>query len=71
METTEVIYLGVKLDVQYKINGRYIPATLEDPAEYPEVDIQGVLVGDIDIIDILTDNQIDDIYILLNDAIEL
>jgi hypothetical protein len=71
VETTEVIYLEVKLEVQYKIYGRYIPATLYDPAEYLEADIQKVLAGDVDIIDILTDKQLDDIYILLNDTLEL
>jgi hypothetical protein len=33
---------GVELNVEFSTYGRYIPATHEDPAEYPEIEIHQV-----------------------------
>ena len=41
-QTTTVRNKGMDWEVQYKIVGRYYPATETDPAEYPEIYIRSV-----------------------------
>lgn len=68
---TEIEYLGVKLDINYTVNGSYMPETRYDPTEYAEIIISDVLVGGISIIDILLETQLDDIDEILNNKLEL
>ena len=35
-------FLGMDVTVQYRSLGNYLPATMTDPAEYPEIDILSV-----------------------------
>lgn len=70
METI-IEYLGVELSIKYSIDGKYIPATREYPEEFPEINILDILAGDVSIIDILLETQIEDIYILLQEKLEL
>ena len=73
MRTLETVisYLGVELVVNFEIDGKFIPRTCDYPAEHPEVEIKKVFAGDVDITDILLDCQLDDLYELLNDKLEL
>lgn len=48
MQTT-VEYYGVNLKIEYVIEGKFYPATLETPAEYPEIIIQSICVEDSEI----------------------
>lgn len=61
-----VTYNGIELLLSYTVDGKYIPATMYDPEEFPEVEIQEVSIKDIDIKPILLDSQMDEIYELLN-----
>jgi hypothetical protein len=64
---TEINYFKVHLSVDYDINGTYYPETRFEPAEYPDVIINGIYVGDsnIDIQNMLLETQIDDIISLI------
>ena len=48
MQTT-VEYYGVNLKIEYVIEGKFYPATLETPAECPEIIIQSICVEDSEI----------------------
>ncbi len=63
MEIKTIDYYGVPLIVHFKVEGRYYPATYLQPAEYPEVYIEEIYVGegDINIYDMLLESQIDEI----------
>lgn len=52
---TIVKYYGVNLKIDYVIEGKFYPATLESPAEYPEIEIKSICAEDseIDLQDIL------------------
>jgi hypothetical protein len=65
---TEISYFKVYLSVDYDINGTYYSETRFEPAEYPDVIINGIYVGDsnIDIQNMLFETQIDDIISLIN-----
>lgn len=65
MEIEIVKYLGVKLVINYKVIGKYYPATREEPEEFPDYEICKVFVEDTDITPMLLDVQMDDIYELL------
>lgn len=67
METTEVRYCGVLLYVEYEVNGRYFPATRGNPEEFPDYIIKIVSASDsmVNLIDILTEEQLDDISELI------
>lgn len=68
----EVIkYFGVELTVNFTVDGKHIFATREQPEEFPEITIDKVFVEDIDIIPILLESQIDDIYNLLIEKVEI
>ena len=59
---TQINYKGVDVEIQYRIDGDYYPATNETPEEQPEIEIIRVLVEGIDIMPILLDIQIEEIY---------
>jgi len=43
----ETFYIGDHLyAVEYKISGKYYPATREDPAEHPEIEIISIKIVD-------------------------
>jgi hypothetical protein len=64
---TSIYYYNVLLNVDYDMNGTYYPETRYNPAEYPDLIVNGIYVGDsnIDIQNILYDSQIDDIIELI------
>ena len=61
MREIEVTVDGVDLVVEYHFIGTYRAATLEDPPEYPELEITSVKVGDyeVDIYELLSKKQIE------------
>jgi len=61
MEIKTIDYYGVPLTVHYKVEGKYYPATYLQPAEYPEVYIEEIYAGDVNIFDMLLESQIDEI----------
>ena len=61
-EKVKVVYFQeTPLEVAYIIHGKYIPATMIDPEEYPELEILNVRVQDLDIeiLEFLSDYQIE------------
>lgn len=68
---TVINYLGVELVVNFEIDSHYIPATQYDPEEQAEINITKVFAGDMEISNILLEPQMDDLYELLNDKLEL
>ena len=60
-------YRGEKIEVEYNTVGDYVAATNDNPAEYPDTFIDAVYYGDVDILPILNEYAIDEIYELLND----
>lgn len=67
---TEVKYNDVLLDLKFTEFGKYTPATIDDPAEFPEFEIVEVLANDFNILPILLDSQMDDLYNLLKENYE-
>lgn len=63
-----VNYQGVNLVLAYTVDGKFIPATHYEPAEYPEVEIHEVLANDLDIMPVLTEIIIEELYDLLNEC---
>lgn len=63
MESIVVTISGVDLIVNYYFDGKYIPATHEQPEEYPELYLQSISVADSDtnIYDLLSERQLDEI----------
>ena len=47
--TQTVEYNKTKLVVEYELDGKYIPQTYYEPAEYPEVILKSITVEDSDI----------------------
>ena len=47
--TQTVEYNETKLVVEYELDGKYIPQTYYEPAEYPEVIIKSITIEDSDI----------------------
>lgn len=64
---TEVKYNDVMLDLKFTEYGKYTPATMDDPAEFPEFEIVEVLANDLNILPILLESQMDDLYNLLKE----
>jgi hypothetical protein len=64
---TSIHYYNVLLNVDYDMNGTYYPETRYNPAEYPDLIVNGIYVGDsnIDIQNILYESQIEDIIELI------
>lgn len=46
-------YNGTEIEIEYEVSGDYYPATLETPAEYPEVEITAIYYKDVDVLDLL------------------
>lgn len=69
MEWEIINYYGVKLNVGYEVNGKYIPATCLQPAEYPDLIIHIIEVedSDVNICNIFSEEQIEDIVEKVND----
>jgi len=62
-------FRGEEIEVIYDEYGQYIAPTRENPAEYPDVFITEVMYKGIDIMPILGDGDVEEIYELLLDAI--
>jgi hypothetical protein len=64
---TSIYYYNVLLNVDYDMNGTYYPETRYNPAEHPDLIVNGIYVGDsnIDIQNILYESQIEDIIELI------
>lgn len=62
-KVTVVYFQETPLEVAYIIHGKYIPATMIDPEEWPELEILNVRVQDLDIeiLEFLSDYQIEHI----------
>lgn len=69
METISIDYNGTPLEVSGKVDGKHIMATLDQPEEHPEFIWQIVTVkgSDIDISDLLSQKQLDEIDELVNE----
>ena len=63
-----VNYNGQDVVLVYIVDGKYIPATMTDPEELPEVEILEVEYKGVDIKPILTDCDLEELYQLLNDC---
>jgi hypothetical protein len=63
-----VNYQGVNFVLAFTVDGVYVPATHYEPAEYPEVEICEVLANDLDIMPVLLEIQIEQLYDLLNEC---
>jgi hypothetical protein len=59
----------LKLEIGYTTCGSYYPATRETPEEYPEFIIEEVFFEDVNIYEILTDEQIDEMTNILNEIL--
>jgi len=70
MYSKEITLYGVKLSVEYKIVGKYYPATRETPEEHPDVIITKITASDsfIDLQDLL-EAHVEEIYETLNELI--
>jgi hypothetical protein len=61
-------YRGESIEVDVKQYGKYISATRWQPEEHPDYELQAVYYKDIDIINILSETDIDEIMeIFLNE----
>lgn len=60
-------YKGEEIDVEYDTVGDYVPATYDQPAEWPETIINAVYYNDVDIYSILHHEDLDYVYELLNE----
>ena len=60
-------YRFEEIEVEYNTVGDYVPATYEQPAEWPETIIDAVYYKDVDIYPILSESDLDEIYELLNE----
>jgi hypothetical protein len=49
MYSKEITYYGVKLNIEYKVEGGYYPATREQPEEHPDIVISKITAVDSDI----------------------
>lgn len=66
---TSIVYQEIELWIKFSVEGAYYPATRESPEEVPEMEIIEVLAGDVDILPLLLESQIEDIYELLFDKL--
>ena len=62
-------YNGTEIEIEYKVSGDYYPATLETPAEYPEVEITAIYYKEVDVLDLL-EFDLEHIYELVYDKIQ-
>ena len=47
--------MEVQINVRYSVTGQQVSATLTDPAEWPEYELEAIYIGDIDILPQLSD----------------
>ena len=59
----------LELEVGYSTYGKYYPATRETPEEFPDLEVKEVYFEDVNIYEILTDEQINEITNKLNEQI--
>ena len=71
MEIKTIDYYGVPLIVHYKVDGKYYPATYLQPAEYPEIYIEEIYVENTNIYNLFLEPQLDEIYELVNNKLEI
>lgn len=57
-----VKYKGEEIDVEYDVICDYIPGTWDSPAENPDIIITSINYKDVDIMPILSEEEIDLIY---------
>ena len=62
-------FRGEEIEVIYDEYGQYIAPTRDNPAEYPDVHITEVLYKDVDIMPILRDRDMEEVYELLLDEL--
>jgi len=62
-------FRGEDIEVMYDEYGQYIAPTRDNPAEYPDVHITEVLYKDVDIMPILRDRDMEEVYELLLDEL--
>ena len=62
-------YNGTEIEIEYEVSGDYYPATLETPAEYPEVEITAIYYKEVDVLDLL-EFDLEYIYELVYDKIQ-
>jgi hypothetical protein len=68
MYSKEITYYGVKLNIEYKVEGGYYPATRETPEEQPDIVISKITAVDSDIdFQELLDHHVEGIYETLTD----
>jgi hypothetical protein len=70
MEKQEINLFGVRLSLEYVMEGKYYTETRETPAEYPEPSIKKITAFDSEEdVSPLLDGYIETIYELLNEKI--
>jgi hypothetical protein len=70
METQEINLFGVRLSIEYVMEGKYYPETRETPAEYPEPSIKKITACDsFEDLSPILENYIETIYDLLNEKL--
>jgi hypothetical protein len=62
-------FRGEDIEIIYDEYGQYIAPTRDNPAEYPDVHITEVLYKDVDIMPILRDRDMEEVYELLLDEL--
>jgi hypothetical protein len=70
MYSKEITYYGVKLNIEYNVEGKYYPATRETPEEHPDIVISKITAvdSDIDLQDLLEAHE-EGIYETLIDVL--
>ena len=61
-------YNGTEIEIEYEVSGDYYPATLETPAEYPEVEITAIYYKEVDVLELL-EFDLERIYELVNEKL--
>lgn len=69
LDYQRVKYNGIDLMLAFTTSGKYYPATQYEPEEYPEVEIHEVMLYDneTNIYDLFIEDQIEEMYTLLNE----
>ena len=70
----ELLCNDIELEIEYAFTGNYIAATFQDPAEYPELEIENVsriIKGEtIDLNEMLTDEEHEAIKVIVQEYID-
>ena len=59
--------MKLEIDVEFVKSGRFIPATLTEPEEWPEYELSNVWIGSVDILSELSEEAQDAILEQLDD----